>query len=773
MHFPEYFAKYNALIKLNAAQTALNTDQLICIQDPFEICNSLPGEVSTEYFQRFQTAIIHAATVCETIYKHPSYRKHLLASFLAKMLEPVEPMILMGTNESIRPISIEPMEPIEPAVKWSQTQIDHSPSPVDSSKIIDSNKFDIRGRKTVQINCHERDRSAIKVYLKRSGCIASENSIRKTWTRLCIDGIRQTLTDIFGCKVTVGNQLDATSSLSKTYDVSATCNVFYGRTAALPDFELEMRTTKALLESANKGAHAYYRDKLKMICNVWAHVEIMNTITIDFYDLCNARNSSSFNIFFSDFQARIHMLISAYLRMVNGIANSPIVEMQATTSYTVSSTTSQSSSSPLPVHNDKKIESLGMREADRSIIIYPVEDDLKVIREYLRRTQPMTIFGENSIAVKQEWFRNCVACIEHILKNVCAVQLTSCTANSGNQKEYCSVYNMTGNHDVFARRPEPQKNGGSIAHECWVTEQMIGDQRTNIGSHTGKSFNARVFIWSDDASAIIVNIINLHANQTHNPVTAIVQILTNRIQGYISNYLKSLKDRPVLANQNLIQVETVEVIRKPLKPNFPTVSQPIQPLINKPFQLIKPSSRASVRSPPLITSLKIQCESIESEMNILRQQLRNDPHRSIVNLNWFWSQATLTFITKVMQKIFRFTLKPVTHPIKLEESETSRVFQLTGFFDITFARGKLRKSSVYMLDDEVEKSRKVTKKFSKPLTGILHIWTDKDDFRRVHIDFYNMNPNNSMFNQFLRSRIRHYVTACFNTYANKELLDII
>lgn len=786
--FSEYFAKYNALRKFNPAQTPLKCDKIICIQDPFEICTSIPGAVSNEYFRHFQNAIRHATLVCEQIDGHPRHRKHLVTSFLAKMQEPIEPMILIKPNDPILPISIEPMERVRQMSQINQK----ANSPID----FDVNMCDRRKRRTIQLKYDKLDENLIKVYLNRSGSIVSENAVKKTWIRLCFEGVAQILINIFGCKLTIANQLQA-NSVSKTYKVTASSNVFYGReeiTGKLANFELEMKTTEEILIKLQKSANRKSGKQLKMICFVWTNIEFMNRITIDLYDLCDATEGSPFNYFCHNFEERVHLLILAYLRMINGMtttsqsSSTSCIDLststkssQASTSFAVSPTLSQASnastafadsttpiqspqatSSPLPTLIEKKIEIAGMKEKDKSIIVYSVDDDVKIIREYLQRSQPMTIFGVNGIAVKQEWFRNCVACIKHVLIKVCAVQLTDYTINLCSQIQFRNAFNLSGNSNVFVGRPMPPKGEtNSIAYECMLTEKIVSGRLGNAGLRTRKSFNARVFMWSDDAKYIIVNIINLDAQRTtDNTIHSITQMLTCRIQGFISDYFKALPGGPVSAKKQPVQVEAVHVIRAPSNLNVSSLIKPAQPI-----QAVSSSTSGDPYS-PLIASLEINFEPVQEEINILNRTIVNQSPDFINKLHLIWSQISSKFLMEIMRKIFRFELQRIDHPIKLKKTNHSHVFNIIGLYDVVFGRGKLRKSSEHMLDDEVEKSKNVTKKLPKPVSGILHIWTNDIDFKQLHIDFYNMKPNNSMFNEFLNNRIRHYLTACFQTYSN-------
>lgn len=58
------FAQNRHLFYMNPFVLSMRLDKSICIQDPFELCHTIPGKVSKNYFHTFRMAIGNAANIC-------------------------------------------------------------------------------------------------------------------------------------------------------------------------------------------------------------------------------------------------------------------------------------------------------------------------------------------------------------------------------------------------------------------------------------------------------------------------------------------------------------------------------------------------------------------------------------------------------------------------------------------------------------------------------------------------------------------------------------
>lgn len=266
--FPHHFARYRETLTLYPTLEPLRFGKPICIQDPFEICRSIPGKLNGIYYQTFRTALANAAQICrDKLTTTGGTKELLLALFNSEVIMPKEPANYF---------------------------------------IVTKNG---QGNMNITITAMANEIEVITEYLRRNHPNASPSNedINQLWVKICISFLCDMLQDIFAFHL--GDGQDSDSDFSKSLDMIATKNVFVKRKQMkqpLPNINVEMKRTKRKLKKRNEKLYAI---PLRINCRIWADLE--DDLTV-FVNIIDRDKNPLIDSFYLQFKNRARQLINAY-----------------------------------------------------------------------------------------------------------------------------------------------------------------------------------------------------------------------------------------------------------------------------------------------------------------------------------------------------------------------------------------------------------------------------------------------------------------------------
>lgn len=283
---PTEFARYIDVMDRHPDLTGLKLNKIICIQDPFDICQTIPGPLSKPHFQEFRWKISTAASIFKKTLEETGENGRLLLSIFNK-----------NAFVEVKP----------EAVKANKSSFFLKVLPIESELVL------IR-----------------KYLLKTKGpdTVIKAADIKALWAKKIIDYLIDMLTNVFCMSITpleietvnevsetaskspkVDGQSDVhTNDLYKIIEVIGTKDVFYGRKQQkilAPSFiRIEIDTSKKRLE--NNQMEINFKAKV----NIAATPNSADFVTVDFEDLVRTKK----NNFFKGFQALFSSSVRHFLK---------------------------------------------------------------------------------------------------------------------------------------------------------------------------------------------------------------------------------------------------------------------------------------------------------------------------------------------------------------------------------------------------------------------------------------------------------------------------
>lgn len=266
--FPHHFARYRETLKLIPTAEPMRFGKPINIQDPFEICRSIPGKLNGLYYETFRDALTNAAQIFSGYLTTAGGSKELLlALFSNKPTESSADFFVLKGN----------------------------------------------GKRTlnVTIKATEKEIVEIQKYLKRKypNESPSNKEIEELWVKLCIFFLKEMLRDIFAFHHQ--KQTSTESDFSKSFDMIADNYVFVHRKPMklpVPRIDTEIKRTKRKEKKIRK-AGGCQQSPMQINCNIWANLEDNSTVFVDFVD---DGTNPIINAFHVQFCKRARLLIYGY-----------------------------------------------------------------------------------------------------------------------------------------------------------------------------------------------------------------------------------------------------------------------------------------------------------------------------------------------------------------------------------------------------------------------------------------------------------------------------
>lgn len=283
---PTEFARYIDVMDRHPELIGLKLNKIICIQDPFDICQTIPGPISKQSFQDFRSKIVMAATIFKKTLDETGENGRLLLSIFNKNAFVQPKPEVMKSNKSSFFIKVLPIE----------------------SELVLIRKYLLK--------------------TKGSETLIKAADIKALWAKKIIEYLIDMLTNVFCMSIApienetagetsetaskspkVDGQSDVhTNDLCKLIEVTGTRDVFYGRKQQKilsPSFiRIEIDTSKKRLENNQMEIN------FKANVNLGATQQNADFVTIDFEDLVRTKK----NNFFKGFQALFSSSVRHFLK---------------------------------------------------------------------------------------------------------------------------------------------------------------------------------------------------------------------------------------------------------------------------------------------------------------------------------------------------------------------------------------------------------------------------------------------------------------------------
>lgn len=290
---PGDFARYTELLNRQPERVGFKFNKVICIQDPFDICQTIPGPIAKQNFLDFRHKLDMAAII---------FKRELQAN---------------GENGNLL-LSI-----------FNREAFVNVPA-VNEAKMVKSSKSSF----FVKLFPSESDLVVVRRYLLKTNnpsSVITAVEIKAFWAKSVIKHIIDMFTNIFCLDVSsadsdtsmesletvsksskVDGQSDVhTNDLSKSFEIAGTKDVFYGRkqqkihTAAF--IRNEMEISKKRFEGNQMPIN------LKAKVKLWATSESADFVSVEFDDLVHTKKNNFFKGFQSMFSSNVHHYLKGYV----------------------------------------------------------------------------------------------------------------------------------------------------------------------------------------------------------------------------------------------------------------------------------------------------------------------------------------------------------------------------------------------------------------------------------------------------------------------------
>lgn len=287
--YPDEFAAYKDVLAQRPDSTGLRLNKIVCIQDPFDIIQTVPGPISKNHFADFRAKMSIAATVFRKALNDHGESGRLLLSIFNK-----------------------------------EAFIEDTPEPMKQTN---------RSSFFVKITQIESELVLIRKYLLKRQCgdtVIHAVDMKQLWCKNVIEYIIDMLTNLYCMKLTIEDDETAnisnetaskspkvdgqkdvhTNDLMKTVIVTGDKDVFYGRKQQkilLPTFiRSEVEISKQRYEMTEPKINFKARIKLA------AAPECADCVTLDFEDLVCTRKNNFFKGFQAIFLAGVRHFLKGY-----------------------------------------------------------------------------------------------------------------------------------------------------------------------------------------------------------------------------------------------------------------------------------------------------------------------------------------------------------------------------------------------------------------------------------------------------------------------------
>lgn len=281
--FPRHFQLYREILNTFPNARPMEFRKPICIQDPFDICDTKPGRVTYEYFNRFKYVIAHTARVCREKLMATGESKELLLTLFDDI--PLPKYTVVDTfinNENI----LEKMISTDISTGGKSFQI-------------------------IAMDC-EMKCAHRRLYRGKEQDNWESSEIEQLWARLCTNYLVKVLKFIFGFEFSIDYQT-ITLDLNEKFDISAVMDVFHKckpMKVDESDLKLLLERTKNLLKRRNRDRTGRVFDKPLVIKTlIRADVKNSRAIWIDFH---YEKEDKKIQQFFDHFTWRSRAIILAY-----------------------------------------------------------------------------------------------------------------------------------------------------------------------------------------------------------------------------------------------------------------------------------------------------------------------------------------------------------------------------------------------------------------------------------------------------------------------------
>lgn len=375
-----------------------------------------------------------------------------------------------------------------------------------------------------------------------------DQRVKERWCELCIDGVIQILNKICACKMRANGTTTNDSKYSKTFMIIGQYDVFKHRTemaGPMPDYTLEIKQTEqAVCQQQNTVTKS-----LKAICHIWANTKNYEIISVDFYDLCDDMADNPFEYFFGHLGQIFRPLISAYLEAIKWKQCQPFAKLiiwkdikQITTANIISEEEIKSAEIvPETIHaaNVNEMETgkcnrsgfVFQKKNTNAITILALENDKKIVQELLFKLKPKRYFEIESQEVKESWAIRCISHARNILKDMGGFKFCSDIVE---YDQFCKTYDAIITHNVFHQREYNTRNI-RVNSFSKMTRKILKGYITDDDWQLKKPLNAKIHIWTDDFTSVIIGFESLNENDEET-ICYFTVSLRKCMQDFISTY---------------------------------------------------------------------------------------------------------------------------------------------------------------------------------------------------------------------------------------------
>lgn len=557
--FPNYFQRYRQILNDCPTEKPLKLDgPQMCIQDPFKLCLSLPRCLISRDFMAFKAIIGHAANACRSMRTEGGDTKDFFRSLFnfnslkslitkEKLSEPEEMEIDAIALENIEN-EIADDKRIncdkscrtllrEEAKQRHEDRIEYENVENEAADQIAEDAIDESLLKTMPIT------NSFKFFIDQCEkqlakvCVPGyrhyqnfDQRVKEMCCQLCIDGVIQILHRLCGCKVRINDQATIDSKYSKRYVVTGLYDVFEHRLhSQSPHFVLEVKKAEQAASQQNT-----FPKPLKLICHIWANTNNFEIISVDFVDLCDCKDNSSFEYFFASLGQIFRPLVTAYLEAIKRKQIEPFAglailkEPKSTANLTV--TVTEANIPNIPIH-----PRLLFGKKRRKVSIWPLEDDMKIVQELLFIENPKRPLEIDSREMKESWAELCMNNTIFILEDLCGFKIE---ADFVKYDPFGRTYNAVITHNVFHLRKHIKQlhSNSSIAHK------IVNDVITNVGTKFEAPIHAKVHLWANDLTSVTIYF-ECSNPKDEQALQYITVLLRTRMQDFITgHFLKDIKE---------------------------------------------------------------------------------------------------------------------------------------------------------------------------------------------------------------------------------------
>lgn len=768
--FPIYFTRYRALLTLLPTLSPMQFNKPICIQDPFEITHTIPGKVSTAYYQIFRAALGNAARICRgKLTSNGESTGLLLALFdssqilpeldidpqkkehkpkAPKVTDPKQATVPNGLNVAVMPAptKAEAVTPTPTMTVPKQATVPKglnaavTPAPTGAEAVIPKPTKKKRSRRLKRPKAQQTD-------------VLDANSISNL-VHLPMINSKIVSKDVELHKLQSGTRL--TAATTEIYSAWAALAIKYFKEVLQQRFNLilELRQDKSVKESTFSktfnlhGCYGKGMAPMSAAVHLWAATDNYKSVSVVLYNLEDDSESIAFNEFEQEFNGRLRGYLTDRFLKTKDISSD-----LRKAGYTK--------------HIDKAAKSLFTLPDDSSRVELIQMNATAEEKEYIRLISGDSGTAMTDNAINLLWAKKCIGFVAKVLEKICGFTMNELKAfNKVSDCKLSAGYSICGGYNPFVKRKLGDVNSPDFLADQITKTTLVLQGKGTIGQKLSVPLQALVHICSKDGVNVSVDIYYTRENKESKYVFTFVK---ERMRAFVLAYFKSAVAKKMHGS--------TDVDTKSIASNGTAVTT---------VTTVSSSKRAKAASQAISASvpiLRCKLRPMKDIMSIVQQMLDkmlpdqlDGPSDNQISVNRFWALQCIGFILKIFEEIFQFTIElnvtstdPKVIACQRKDSDYSKVVQLTGVNNVAHSRAKVpvKLPHIY-IQNEIDFSKKSKKKLQKPFNATVHIWAKPNRFESVVLDIVTMTGSKEL-NFLIESRMEDFTYA----YCSKYLTDAL